>query len=509
LWRKITTATQCGAVHTILFLFILYIWAIDPLTDKRYRCFDYKKLMNSVNYRSFIKRDYKLRESANKTFVKLLNRRQIVLATLSLLVGLTVLSAIVSDDSEAQISEKALTLPINDAPTRVVQQLKLPIHTQDPRISALTAKAVPVKQVAQKRIKVRKGDTLAAIFSRNKISARDVHNIIALGKVTNGLRNLRPGQHIRLAFTEQGKFTGLVHEINQFKSLQVSHGDKGYSAKQIIRKPDVRVAYANGKIRDSLFLDAKKAGLEQSLIMELAGIFGWDIDFALDIRRGDSFHVVYEEKYLDGEKIRHGNILAAEFVNRGRSYRAVRYTAENNRADYYSPDGKNMRKAFLRTPVDFRRISSRFGKRHHPVLNRMRVHKGVDYAAKRGTPVRATGDGKIIHRARKGGYGKTIIIRHGGKYSTLYAHLSSYDRKARGKVKQGQVIGYVGTTGRSTGPHLHYEFRVNGVHRNPLTVKLPSATSINKRYKQDFLNQTRGLLAQLDGIKRIDIALAP
>ncbi|MCK4742357.1 MAG: peptidoglycan DD-metalloendopeptidase family protein [Sulfuriflexus sp.] len=420
-------------------------------------------------------------------------------------------SALVSDDSEAAISEQALALPNTEISTRVVQQLKLPIHKQDPRISALAVKtkAAPAKQVAQKRIKVRKGDTLAAIFSRNKISARDVYDIIALGKVTKGLRNLRPGQHIRLSFAEQGKFTGLVHEITKFKSLQVNRSAKGYSAKQVVRKPNIRVAYVNGKIRDSLFLDAKKAGLEQSLIMELAGIFGWDIDFALDIRRGDSFHVVYEEQYLDGEKIRHGNILAAEFVNRGRSYRAVRYAAKDNRADYYTPAGKNMRKAFLRSPVDFRRISSRFGRRHHPVLNRTRLHKGVDYAAKRGTPVRATGDGKIIHRARKGGYGKTIIIRHGGKYSTLYAHLSSYDRKARGKVKQGQVIGYVGTTGRSTGPHLHYEFRLNGAHRNPLTVKLPSATSINKRYKKDFLNQTRGLIAQLDGLRRIEIALAP
>lgn len=467
--------------------------------------------MKSVNYRSFIKRDYKLRESANKTFVKLLNRRQIVLATLSLLVGLTVLLSLDSNDAEANISEQELVLPNQNASARTVQQLKLPIHKEDPRISALTAKtkATPAKQVAQKRIKVRKGDTLAAIFSRNKVSARDVHDIIALGKVTKGLRNLRPGQHIRLAFTEQGKFTGLVHEINKFKSLQVNSSNKGYSAKQVTRKPDIRIAYANGKIRDSLFLDAKKAGLEQSLIMELAGIFGWDIDFALDIRRGDSFHIVYEEQYLDGEKIRHGNILAAEFVSRGRSYRAVRYAAKDNRADYYTPTGKNMRKAFLRSPVDFRRISSRFGRRHHPVLNRSRLHKGVDYAAKRGTPVRATGDGKIIHRARKGGYGKTVIIRHGGKYSTLYAHLSSYNRKARGKVKQGQIIGYVGTTGRSTGPHLHYEFRLNGAHRNPLTVKLPSATSINKRYKKDFLNQTRGLLAQLDGIRRIEIALAP
>ena len=466
--------------------------------------------MNSVNYRSFIKRDYKLRESANKTFVKLLNRRQIVFATLSLLVGVTAFSFVDSSNANTPVSKNQNPIKTASiADTRIVQALDLPLYKEDARISALVEKQAAAEKNKQTKVTVRKGDTLAAIFSRNKISARDVHDIIALGKPTKGLRNLRPGQHIHLAFSEQGKFTGLTHEISQFKSLQVDRTVQGYSAKQIIRKPDVRVAYANGKIRDSLFLDGKKAGLEQSLIMELAGIFGWDIDFALDIRKGDSFNIVYEEQYLDGKKIRHGNILAAEFVNRGRSYRAVRYTNKDNRADYYTPTGQNMRKAFLRSPVDFRRISSRFGKRRHPILNRMRLHKGVDYAAKRGTPVRATGDGKIIHRGRKGGYGKTVIIRHGGKYSTLYAHLSNYDRKARGKVKQGQIIGYVGSTGRATGPHLHYEFRVHGAHRNPLTVKLPSATSVAKQHKKDFLKQTQGLLAQLDGIRDIKLALAP
>jgi len=467
--------------------------------------------MNSVNYRSLIKRDYKLRESANKTFVKLLNRRQIVLASFSLFIGISVLSVVDFSNASTEVStQNTAGKPVSGSSGQTVQQLDLPLYKADARIAALAIEPVstPAKQAKQQRIKVRKGDTLAAIFSRNKLSARDVHNIIALGKSTKGLRNLRPGQHIRLAFNADGKFSGLTHEINQFKSLQVNRTEQGYSAKQVIRKPDIRVAYANGTINDSLFLDAKKAGLEQSLIMELASIFGWDIDFALDIRRGDSFNIVYEEQYLDGEKIRHGNILAAEFVNRGKSFRAVRYAAKDKRADYYTPNGHNMRKAFLRTPVDFRRISSRFGKRRHPTLKRTRMHNGVDYAAKTGTPVRATGDGKIIHRGRKGGYGKTVIIQHGSKYSTLYAHLSNYNRKARGRVKQGQIIGYVGTTGRSTGPHLHYEFRVHGTHRNPLTVKLPSAASINKRYKQDFFDKTRGLLAQLDGIKRTKIALA-
>jgi len=409
-----------------------------------------------------------------------------------------------------QIAEKS------SSATLVSQPLTLPAHIETeaekisfkaPPIITTAAVARPVSNQKGKRIKVRKGDTLAAIFSRNNLSSRDVYNIIALGKDTKGLKRLRPGQHIRLNFNEQGKFTGLVHEIDRFNSLQVSYKNQKYAAKHITRKPEIRLAYASGKITNSLFLDAQRAGMAQSLIMELAAIFGWDIDFALDIRQGDSFNLVYEEQFLDGEKIRHGNILAAEFVNRGRTFRAVRYAAKNKRADYYTPNGNNMRKAFLRSPVDFRRISSRFGKRKHPTLKRTKLHTGVDYAANRGTPIRATGDGKIIHRGRKGGYGKTIIIRHGNKYSTLYAHMSSYNRKARGRVKQGQVIGYVGTTGRSTGPHLHYEFRVHGTHRNPLTVKLPSAASINKRYKKDFFDKTRGLLAQLDGLRRTNIAL--
>ena len=470
-----------------------------------------------MNYRSFIKRDYKLRESADKTFAKLLTRRSIVIAGLSLLVGITVIFSLESEPATANVPEQIPAL--DNTSTLINQPLTLPakvepeldevsVVSQPVIVSPTTVSSVSDLNTNLKRIKVRKGDTLAAIFSRNKLSARDVHNIVALGKATKGLKNLRPGQHIQLNFDEQGKFTGLIHEIDRFNSLHVSQNEQGYSAKHHNRKPTVRTAYASGKITNSLFLDAQRAGMEQSLIMELASIFGWDIDFALDIRQGDSFHIVFEEQFLDGEKIRHGNILAAEFVNRGRTFRAVRYAAKGKRADYYTPTGHNMRKAFLRSPVDFRRISSRFGKRHHPTLKRTKLHTGVDYAASRGTPVRATGDGKIIHRARKGGYGKTIIIRHGNKYSTLYAHLSSYNRKAVGRVKQGQVIGYVGTTGRSTGPHLHYEFRVHGRHRNPLTVKLPSAASINKHYKEDFFDKTRGLLAQLDGLRRTNIALA-
>ena len=232
------------------------------------------------------------------------------------------------------------------------------------------------------------------------------------------------------------------------------------------------MVHAHGVIESSLFMAAAEAGISENIIMELAGIFGWDVDFVLDIRKGDRFSMTYEELFRNGEKIANGDILAAEFINDGKSYKAVRYVnPQTNRAEYFSPDGRSMRKAFLRSPVDFRRISSGFSlTRRHPVLNKIRAHRGVDYAAATGTPIRAAGDGKIVHRANKGGYGRTVIIQHGSKYSTLYAHMSNYKRGHRvgSKVKQGEVIGFVGASGLATGPHLHYEIRVGGEPINPM-----------------------------------------
>ena len=249
--------------------------------------------------------------------------------------------------------------------------------------------------------------------------------------------------------------------------------------------------------------------MSDSKIMELAGLFGWDIDFSLELRSGDSFTVVFEENYLDEMKFRDGPILAAEFVNQGKTYRAVRYEDPSGHVDYYSPDGNSMRKAFLRSPIKFARISSRFSKgRKPPILGKTRAHKGVDYAAPTGTPIRAAGDGTISFRGKKGGYGKTVIVDHGNGKSTLYAHMSRYARnKKKGKrVEQGDVIGYVGSTGMATGPHLHYEFRIDGVHRNPLTVKLPIAKPIEKKYRDDFRLKTAPLMAQLDNLSRTLVA---
>ena len=298
--------------------------------------------------------------------------------------------------------------------------------------------------------------------------------------------------------------------LDKLNELRVDRDGESYQTQLTRHNVDKRITYASATIDSSLFEAGRDAGMPNTLIMELAGIFGWDIDFVYDIREGDSFNLIYEEHFLKGEKVNEGPIVAAEFTNQGKTYRAVRFTKADGASDYYAPDGRSMRKAFLRTPVDFRRISSRFGKRHHPVLNRMRMHQGVDYAAPTGTPIKASGDGKIIFKGRKGGYGRCIIIKHGGRYSTLYAHMHRYrsGMHVGKRVKQGQIIGYVGASGRATGPHLHYEFRVHGVHRNPLTVKLPDADPINAAYAERFETHAQGLLAQLQMHKDTQVALS-
>ncbi len=356
---------------------------------------------------------------------------------------------------------------------------------------------------------VKPGDNLSLIFKRHKLSARQLQDILALGDDVKALKRIFPGDELSLNIDEEQQLRKLVYDFSDVKTLEITRRGEQFVPRIIEHQPDVKRSHASGIINDSLFLAAQRAGLSDNITMELAAIFGWDIDFSLDIREGDRFTVIYEELYLHGDKLKDGNILAAEFVNRGKTYRAVRYTDASGKTEYYSPDGNNMRKEFLRSPVDFTRVSSRFSLgRKHPVLNKIRAHKGVDYAAPRGTPIRATGDGKIVFRGRKGGYGKAVIIEHGSRYSTLYAHMNNFARGAGSgkRVKQGQIIGYVGSTGLATGPHLHYEFRVNGVHRNPLTVKLPDASPLPKTYMSDFSAKAAPYLAQLDLLKRATVA---
>ena len=314
---------------------------------------------------------------------------------------------------------------------------------------------------------------------------------------------ISPGQTLRFRYDENNELTALELQRNRVESLRIAIADDEISVEQISKAVETQVGSAAGMIESSLFLDGQKAGLSDGLIMQLATIFGWDIDFALEIRAGDQFRVLYEEQYLEGEKLRDGPILAAEFTNRGKTYTALRYEDRNGEIGYFDADGHSKRRAFIRTPIKFARVSSRYNpKRWHPVLKKWRSHKGVDYAAPRGTPIKATGDGRIVHRGKKGGYGRTVIVEHAGKYTTLYAHMSKYSKRAKrgNRVKQGQVIGYVGSSGLATGPHLHYEFRVRGKHRDPLRVKLPKSLSLPKSEIAKFRKTTTPLLTQLAAI---------
>lgn len=351
--------------------------------------------------------------------------------------------------------------------------------------------------------KVASGDSLARIFSGQELDAALLHRIVNSSEAGKKLAQIRPGQKFRFMFDDENELVRMELQRSRVNSLRVAIADDEISIEEVSKDVDKRVAGAAGVIESSLFVDAQNAGLSDGKIMELAEIFGWDIDFALEIRAGDAFRVLYEEHYLDGEKLRDGPILAAEFTNRGTTYRAVRFEDQNGDVGYFDADGHSKRRAFIRTPIKFARVSSRYNpRRWHPVLKRWRSHKGVDYAAPKGTPVRATGNGRVVFRGTKSGYGKTVIIEHASKYTTLYAHLNGYSkRSAKGKrVKQGQVIGYVGKTGLATGPHLHYEFRVGGQHRDPLRVKLPKSLALAKNELGTFRKTTAPLLAQLEAI---------
>lgn len=353
----------------------------------------------------------------------------------------------------------------------------------------------------RKEYVVKSGDSLSIIFQRAGLNDRDLYELINTSPEAKELRRIKPGEVIVFDLDDNNKLEQLTYIKNQLTSFQFTRTEKNFQFSKLEREPEIRVAFRHATINSSLFLAGKNAGLASPVVMELANIFAWDIDFAQDIQRGDQFKVMYEEKYLDNKKIGNGAVLAVEFVNKNKTYKAVRYTDKEGYTNYYTPEGESMRKAFLRMPIDFARISSHFNlNRKHPVLHTIRAHKGTDYAAPRGTPIKAAGDGKVIHAGRKGGYGNTVIIQHGQGYQTLYAHMHNFGRdiKAGSRVRQGQVIGYVGTTGLSTGPHLHYEFHVNGVPRNPLTVELPKSVAINNDEKARFKAQTQSLVAQLD-----------
>jgi murein DD-endopeptidase MepM/ murein hydrolase activator NlpD len=376
--------------------------------------------------------------------------------------------------------------------------------------AAILSSTLPLNPVGRWVVReIQPGDSLSRVFDDLGLSPALLHRIVHSGEPARQLPHIKPGQTLRIHLDADARVTELVYELDPATHVKVTQDKEGLSAQLLERDAEVRHQEISAVIESSLFESASEAGLPETLIMELADIFRWDIDFALEIRTGDRFSVVYEEEWVDGAKLRDGPVLAAEFVNQGKIYRAVRFEHNPEQGDYYTPEGKSMRKAFVRTPVDFRRISSRFRQeRWHPVLGKKRPHRGVDYAAAVGTPVKAAGDGKVVFRGRKGGYGNTVILQHGRKYTTLYAHLSRFSPSAKSgeRVSQGQVIGYVGATGLATGPHLHYEFRINGVHRNPLTVQLPRADPLAGNYLRRFRQQVKPMLERLDDMNRTMVA---
>ena len=348
---------------------------------------------------------------------------------------------------------------------------------------------------------VQAGDSLSRLFARQKLTAQLLVEIIRGTSAGDNISNLKVGQQIEFRFDKINKLQELAIIHSPFHQTVAKRYEANWLIEERHRDPEIHIEYARASIESSLFLAGARAGLPDNLIMELSNIYGYVIDFVYEIRKGDSFVVTFEKRYLDGKFIEYGNILAAKFINSGETFLAVRYTDQEGDTGYFDQEGISLKKAFLRAPLNFRRISSNFKlSRKHPILGKMRAHKGTDYAASTGTPIYAAGDGKVIFRGTKGGYGRTVILKHGNNIETRYAHLSRYGNYKTGKkVSQGQVIGYVGASGLATGPHLHYEFIVNGTHRNPRTVfdKLPKAKTLPRSEITHFEGVTEALIASL------------
>lgn len=355
--------------------------------------------------------------------------------------------------------------------------------------------------------KVQKGDNLSSIFKRMALSQSDVHAVANARNNADALRSLQPGQTIAIAIDHSGSIAEVIYERSAIESFRYIRDADGFNGESIARETVSSKAFNHVTIEHSLFLDGNKAGLSHTLIMQLANIFAWDIDFALDIRKGDTFTIVYEEELLDGEKVREGNVLAAEFTNQGKLHQAVRFVDSDGNASYYTPQGHPMRKAFLRAPLDFTRVSSNFNPRRlHPIFKTVRPHRGVDYSAPTGTPIYAAGNGRVVASSFAAGNGNYVVIQHNQTYTTKYLHLHNRSVKQGETVKQGQVIGTVGSTGYATGPHLHYEFLINGVHTDPRTVALPKADPIPRQEMARFVQQTAPLFTQLASFRTTQLA---
>jgi murein DD-endopeptidase MepM/ murein hydrolase activator NlpD len=360
---------------------------------------------------------------------------------------------------------------------------------------------------------VQRNDTLERIFRRLKLNLDDLTAILRLPGMGHVLNQIRPGDKVTVVH-DDGAVHALKRRISETEVLSVKRAGDGFAAEVISTPVDIKTADAYGTIDTSLFVAARDAGVSPETILQLADdVFGWEIDFALDIRPGDRFHLIYEQKYRNERYLGDARILAAEFINDGDLHRAIHYVSPDGRIEgYFTPDGRSMRRQFLRAPLDFRRVSSNFSRaRRHPILNTRRAHQGVDYSAPTGTVIKAAGDGRVSFIGVNGGYGKVVVLEHGGGISTLYAHMSGFTHGLRRgeRVKQGATIGFVGKSGTATGPHLHYEYRINGQHKNPRTVRLPDAAPIPTEYLADFQSKAGVLLADLEQARDTTVAALP
>lgn len=416
---------------------------------------------------------------------------------LPLLGGIVAYAMATRDNSFVAPRQPAISL--NDLPPIEIEDVTIPA-VMPPSLLGDTVEFV-----------VRRNDTLDRIFRQLKLNLTDLASIRQVPGVQERLDQLRVGDTITLVH-EEGLVQSLTRRISETEILSVTRLNEGFKSEVIETPLDIQEVQAEGTIESSLFVAARAAGVSPDLILQLANdIFGWEIDFALDIRPGDKFNLVYEQKYRDGKFIGNGRILAADFMNDGNLHRAIYFeSADGKVADYFAPDGRSMRRQFLRAPLEFTRISSNFNpKRRHPILNTIRAHKGVDYAASSGTIIKAAGDGRVAFVGTKGGYGRVVILEHGAGVSTLYGHMSRFAGIRSGqRVRQGSTIGFVGSSGAATGPHLHYEYLVNGVHKNPRTVRLPDAAPISDGYRAEFLTQSGQLFSKLDRAGAAQVASA-
>jgi murein DD-endopeptidase MepM/ murein hydrolase activator NlpD len=380
------------------------------------------------------------------------------------------------------------------------KRYQLDLQLQPPVI----AETEDVGELTWESYEVRSGDSMARIFQRVGFSAQELYRVTQAEDASK-LQRIHPGNTLRFGRDEEGQLAQIAFEVDPLETLLITRDDDGNFFSELeIKEVEVRLAFANATISSSFWNAGVQAGLTQGQIMSLAELFGWDVDFVLDIRPGDHFSVLYEERYIDGSYVGAGRIVAAEFNNQGDSFQAVRHDNGN----YYTPDGRSMRQAFLRAPVSFNRVSSEFNpRRTHPVTGRVRPHNGIDYAAATGTPVMAAGDGRVVRSGYNELNGNYVFVQHGERYTTKYLHLNSRKVKQGARVKQGQTLGTVGATGRVTGPHLHYEFLVDGIHRNPRTVDLPTAESLPSSEMPAFTAVADQYLAKLESQRRVMLVM--